>query len=65
MIVDGQNTDNWRATTPLLKAALESCGLFVVDIATSPPRGAKMDGFKPEFANYGVVVSKDLGFVVI
>ena len=56
LIVDGQNNHDWRRTTPTLKAALESCGRFTVDVATSPQNG-KLDGFKPDFAKYGVVVS--------
>ncbi len=57
LIVDGQNNHDWRKTTPVLKAALESSGLFTVDVATSPPQGQKLDGFKPQFSKYGVVVS--------
>ncbi len=57
LIVDGQNNHDWKKTTPILKAALESSGLFVVDVATSPGNGKKLDDFKPDFANYGVVVS--------
>ncbi len=57
LIVDGHNNHDWRKTTPVLKAALESCGLFTVDVATSPQQGQKLDDFKPDFAKYGVVVS--------
>ncbi|HJT77305.1 MAG TPA: ThuA domain-containing protein [Gemmataceae bacterium] len=57
LIVDGQNNHAWQKTTPILKAALESSGLFTVDVATSPPQGKKLDGFKPDFARYDVVVS--------
>jgi uncharacterized protein len=57
LIIDGQNNHDWKKTTPILKAALESSGLFAVDVATSPPQGKSLDGFQPEFANYGVLVS--------
>jgi type 1 glutamine amidotransferase len=57
LIVDGQNNHDWKKTTPVLKAVLESCGLFAVDVATSPPHGQKMDDFRPDFGRYGVVVS--------
>lgn len=57
LIVDGQNNHAWQKTTPILKAALESSGLFTVDVATSPPHGRKLDDFRPDFARYGVVVS--------
>jgi type 1 glutamine amidotransferase len=55
LIVDGQNNHDWRATTPLLKKALEEPGLFKVDVATSPPQDTT--GFKPDFAAYQVVLS--------
>src|SRR5271170_2304182 len=55
LIVDGQNNHDWRATTPLLKKALEDAGLFQVDVATSPPQDTT--GFKPDFAAYQVVLS--------
>ena len=57
LIVDGQNNHQWKVTTPIIKAALESSGMFTVDVATSPAKGQKMDDFKPQFSNYGVVVS--------
>jgi uncharacterized protein len=57
LLVDGQNNHTWKKTTPILKAALESSGLFTVDVATSPPQGQKMDDFRPDFSRYGVVIS--------
>ena len=53
LIIDGQNNHNWKVTTPVLKAALESSGMFTVDVAT---RKSDED-FKPDFSKYGVVVS--------
>jgi type 1 glutamine amidotransferase len=57
LIVDGQNNHDWRSTTPILKAALENSGRFVVEVATSPAQGQSLAGFKPEFARHEVVVS--------
>ncbi len=57
LIVDGQNNHKWQETTPILKSLLEETGLFSVDVATSPPKGQDMSGFKPQFADYDVVVS--------
>ncbi len=57
LLIDGQNNHDWKTTTPLLKKALESAGIFQVDVATSPPSGADMRGFRPKFADYDVVVS--------
>jgi type 1 glutamine amidotransferase len=54
LIVDGQNNHKWRETTPVLKQILESSGRFTVDVATSPEKGS--EGFRPKFADYGVVV---------
>jgi type 1 glutamine amidotransferase len=56
LIVDGQNGHDWKATTPVLEKLLEEGGLFTVDVATSPPRGKDMSGFKPKFADYKLVV---------
>jgi type 1 glutamine amidotransferase len=36
LIIDGQNNHNWVATTPVLKAALEKCGRFTMDVSTTP-----------------------------
>lgn len=57
LIIDGQNNHDWKMTTPLLKKALEDARIFKVDIATSPPTGADMSGFRPKFADYDVIVS--------
>mgnify|MGYP000095651286 FL=1 len=61
LIVDGQNVHDWKGTTPVLKKILEDTGLFKVDVATSPPKGADMSGFKPRFADYDAVVSNYQG----
>ncbi|MGL6096783.1 MAG: ThuA domain-containing protein [Fimbriiglobus sp.] len=55
LIVDGQNNHAWKATTPVLKSALEDAGRFAVDVATTPPRNTT--GFRPKFTDYQVVVS--------
>jgi len=57
LIIDGQNNHDWKATTPLLRAALEQTGLFAVDVATSPPQGGDMTSFKPAFSKYKVILS--------
>jgi len=57
LIIDGQNNHAWQKTTPVMKDALEQSGRFTVDVATSPPKGKDMSGFKPNFAAYDVVVS--------
>jgi type 1 glutamine amidotransferase len=57
LIIDGQNNHDWRKTTPILKAALESSGLFTVEVATSPGQGRDLSGFKPAFSKYDVIVS--------
>jgi type 1 glutamine amidotransferase len=57
LIIDGRNNHDWKATTPLIKKALESSGRFTVDVATSPPAGQSLEDFRPKFADYDVVVS--------
>jgi len=57
LIVDGQNNHKWRETTPVLKKELESSGRFSVDVVTTPPAGAYMSVFQPDFAKYDAIVS--------
>lgn len=60
LILDGQNNHNWKATTPVLKEALDSSGVFVADVSTSPPKGAKPEAWadwKPKFSDYDAVLS--------
>jgi len=57
LIIDGQNNHAWKETTPVLKQILEESGQFMVDVATTPPRGGDMSTFKPDFSKYKVVVS--------
>jgi uncharacterized protein len=57
LIVDGQNNHDFKSTTPHLKKVLEETGLFAVEVATSPPRGGNMSGFKPKFSDHRVIIS--------
>jgi uncharacterized protein len=57
LIVDGQNNHKWAMTTPLLKQILEESGIFSVDVSTSPEKGKGIETWKPNFADYAVVVS--------
>jgi uncharacterized protein len=61
LIIDGQNNHDFKATTPHLKKVLEETGLFTVDVATAPAKGADMSSFKPEFSQYRVIVSNYSG----
>lgn len=58
LIVDGQNNHGvWPKTTQMMKGFLEETGRFEVDIATTPPGGQSLEGYRPKFADYDVVVS--------
>lgn len=65
VILDGQNNHDWRATTPILREALEASGRFDVDVSTwlSPkdkkglPPGWKAVPFPPDLERYQVVLS--------
>jgi uncharacterized protein len=57
LIIDGQNNHQWAETTPVLKRILEETGKFTVAVATSPPEGEDMSGFRPKFADYDVILS--------
>ena len=54
LILDGHNNHNWRATTPVMKKALEDSGKFTVDVATA---GKDVSNYSPKFADYDVVLS--------
>ncbi len=60
LILDGQNNHDWKSTTPVLREALESSGVFTVAVSTSPPDKAKPEdwaAWKPDFAAYDAVLS--------
>lgn len=58
LIVDGQNNHrNMVEGTAMMKGYLEETGMFTVDVMTSPKKGENMDGFKPYFSKYDVVLS--------
>jgi type 1 glutamine amidotransferase len=60
LVVDGQNNHNWKATTPVIQAALVRSGRFVVEVSTAPQKGAPKEaweGWNPKFSDYAVVVS--------
>lgn len=58
LIVDGQNNHGvWPKTTQMMKDFLEETGRFTVDVATTPPQGESLEGYRPKFGEYDVVVS--------
>jgi type 1 glutamine amidotransferase len=57
LIIDGQSNHEWKITTPLLVDMLEKSGRFTATVATTPPKGGDMSGFRPKFADYDVVMS--------
>lgn len=56
LVVTGQNNHNWQVSHTVIKDILENSGLFTVDFAITPAKGGNMDMFKPEFADYQVVI---------
>lgn len=63
IFIDGQNNHNWRATTPLMKKELESCGRFTVDVASNldskskGPSPTATVSFPPDLSKYDVLLS--------
>lgn len=60
LIIDGQNNHDWKSTTPVLKEALDSSGVFVATVSTSPPQGSKSEAWadwNPKFSDYDAVLS--------
>ncbi len=57
LIVTGQNNSHsWEVGAEKLKTILMNSGIFEVELAVSPEKGADMSGFKPVFDGYDVVV---------
>ena len=64
LIIDGQNNHNWRATTPVLKEALEKSGRFSVAVSSFLKEGDVKPGavketlpFPPDLGKFDVVLS--------
>jgi len=56
LIVSGQNNHNWPVSHKVLKQILDNSGIFVTDLAITAPAGGDMDGFRPDFDDYDVVI---------
>ncbi|HVT72497.1 MAG TPA: ThuA domain-containing protein [Lacunisphaera sp.] len=58
LLVTGQSNKyhDWSKSSPLVKKYLEETGLFTVEVATTPPHGADMSSFHPDFKPYAAVV---------
>jgi type 1 glutamine amidotransferase len=63
ILIDGQNNHNWRATTPVLKKALEDTGRFTVDVSSNLKKDDKPGEIKdtvpfpPDVSKYDVLLS--------
>jgi hypothetical protein len=63
VLIDGQNNHDWRATTPILKKALEDTGRFTVDVSSNlkpndkPGAVADTVAFPPDLGKYDVLLS--------
>ena len=49
MVLTGQNNHGWQVLSAHYRDILEETGLFDVDVVTTPPRGADMSRFAPDF----------------
>ncbi|QDU98233.1 ThuA domain-containing protein [Lignipirellula cremea] len=63
LIVDGQNNHDWQATSPVIAKFLSESDRFVVERATTPPRGEDLSGFRPRFSSHQVVLLNYNGLV--
>jgi type 1 glutamine amidotransferase len=53
LIIDGKNNHDWKATTPVLKKALDRVDRFEYSVDTVKKPGS----YKPDFTQYDVIVS--------
>jgi hypothetical protein len=56
LIITGQNNNNWKESSPVLKTILDETGLFSCDLAVTPEKGGDMSKFNPAFSRYKLVV---------
>ncbi len=56
LLITGQNSQNWKASSPVLKQILDETGLFMTDIVITPEKGGDMSTFNPDFSKYKLVV---------
>jgi len=56
LIITGQNSHNWQASSPILKQVLDNTGMFACEIVTTPEKGGDMSTFSPDFSKYRLVV---------
>jgi type 1 glutamine amidotransferase len=65
LIIDGQNNHDWKSGTPVLKWILTESGRFTVEVATTPPGGAKAAEawaqWRPKFRDFDVLVMNYTG----
>jgi type 1 glutamine amidotransferase len=60
LLLDGQNNHNWKATTPVLVAALEKNKLAKVTVSTSPAKGSAKEDWKswrPKFSAHDATLT--------
>ena len=64
LIIDGQNNHDWKGYTPVMKAALEESGRFVVEVSTTPgqapggPASLKADATAEQKAAHEAALAK-------
>ena len=58
MLLTGQSSQyhDWMKSSPVVKKILEETGLFIVEVVTTPPKGADFSGFAPSWSDYAAVV---------
>ena len=56
LVVSGQNNHNWQVSHKVIKLILDNSGMFQTDIVLTPAKDGDMNGFKPRFDKYDVVV---------
>lgn len=56
LIITGQNSTDWMASTPVIKQILEQSELFICSITISPDKLGDMSLFNPPLERYDVVI---------
>ena len=55
LIVTGQNNHGWQTSSSIIEQAFNQNEMFKATLSVSPPKGADMSDYQPEFKKYDII----------
>ncbi|MCK5077443.1 MAG: DEAD/DEAH box helicase, partial [Calditrichia bacterium] len=56
LIVTGQNNHGWQTSSSIIEQAFNQNEMFEANLSVSPPQGADMSVYQPEFKKYDIIL---------